>query len=209
MIGSTSKPVKDDTCAICLNEYTNPVPLPCSHTFCAECIRNYQSHRGSRPGSEVGCPLCRTDVPDDLTFHLLEDAAMIMQRVTFSRGVKAGSDSESREALKVAAKKLEEALTISPRACNVKLALAECCSYLSDWERGAQLAQQIIDAIESGDARDDRDRKYVIGDTMLHKIHMAKAINIMGMAEQQKATEEKADTSEAEATVEGLSLIHI
>lgn len=44
-------------CPICTDTYTDPRSLPCVHTFCLKCIREWNTDR--IPGDEVSCPLCR------------------------------------------------------------------------------------------------------------------------------------------------------
>ncbi|XP_066091633.1 E3 ubiquitin-protein ligase TRIM65 isoform X1 [Saccopteryx bilineata] len=45
-------------CAICLGLYLDPVTLPCGHSFCGTCIRNWLSTRVKE------CPECREAFPD-------------------------------------------------------------------------------------------------------------------------------------------------
>ena len=47
-----------EECAFCLEDPTQPVTLPCSHTFCKECTKAYK-----RYGINDVCPLCRADLP--------------------------------------------------------------------------------------------------------------------------------------------------
>ena len=61
--GGIGFPLKDTEkilqCAICLEIFENPRTLPCSHTFCKECIENAVpviQHEGQRG---INCPLCR------------------------------------------------------------------------------------------------------------------------------------------------------
>lgn len=46
---------KDLTCALCYRIYRDPVLLPCTHSFCRECLQTNQ--RFNRR-----CPLCRKEV---------------------------------------------------------------------------------------------------------------------------------------------------
>ncbi|XP_044067033.1 E3 ubiquitin-protein ligase TRIM39-like [Siniperca chuatsi] len=63
---------EDLTCAICLTIFTDPVNLPCGHSFCRECITHVLS-------SQTQCPNCRTAVPTEATClptsHLLKSLA--------------------------------------------------------------------------------------------------------------------------------------
>uniref|UniRef100_A0A8D3BJI6 Tripartite motif-containing protein 35-like n=1 Tax=Scophthalmus maximus TaxID=52904 RepID=A0A8D3BJI6_SCOMX len=63
---------EDLTCSICLTIFSDPVILPCGHSFCRECISlSLKSQRQ--------CPQCRADVPEDeqclLTNHTLKSLA--------------------------------------------------------------------------------------------------------------------------------------
>lgn len=40
------------TCSVCYNIYRDPVLLPCSHTFCRECLNNSRRYHQT-------CPICR------------------------------------------------------------------------------------------------------------------------------------------------------
>lgn len=44
------------TCGICLQLYADPRRLRCSHTFCLQCLNEYQSTQTWKE-----CPTCRTD----------------------------------------------------------------------------------------------------------------------------------------------------
>ena len=52
-------------CTICFERLSNPKCLPCSHTFCCQCVENLSS--GYKYRKQVPCPLCRStfDVPAD------------------------------------------------------------------------------------------------------------------------------------------------
>ena len=57
-------------CGICLYNFDNPKALPCLHTFCCECIRQWAAH-GSCTGIKgkqasaimITCPNCRREAP--------------------------------------------------------------------------------------------------------------------------------------------------
>ncbi|XP_070695927.1 nuclear factor 7, brain-like [Pempheris klunzingeri] len=63
---------EDLTCAICLSFFTDPVNLPCAHSFCRECITHFVS-------SQPHCPQCRESVSQDVkclpTSYLLSSLA--------------------------------------------------------------------------------------------------------------------------------------
>ena len=59
MAESSSKIQLDDvketiTCGICLQLFTDPRGLSCSHTFCLVCLKGFQSSN-----SKKECPVCR------------------------------------------------------------------------------------------------------------------------------------------------------
>ena len=50
------------SCKICLEPYLRPKALPCLHSFCEHCLRDYvRRHPGQRPG-HFPCPICRKDI---------------------------------------------------------------------------------------------------------------------------------------------------
>lgn len=50
------------TCTICYNLFTRPKALPCLHTFCEHCLREYVSSRGYETDGEFPCPICRKTI---------------------------------------------------------------------------------------------------------------------------------------------------
>ena len=53
------------TCSICKDLFTEPKTILCLHTFCEQCMKStVETNR--RLGSEVCCPLCRTELSQDL-----------------------------------------------------------------------------------------------------------------------------------------------
>mmetsp|Transcript_2931 Transcript_2931/g.5826 ORF Transcript_2931/g.5826 Transcript_2931/m.5826 type:complete len:420 (-) Transcript_2931:112-1371(-) len=57
----------NNECGICLGEWTNPVKLPCGHSFCADCLGGWKSkyagERRTREQRGRRCPLCRGTIP--------------------------------------------------------------------------------------------------------------------------------------------------
>ena len=55
-------------CSICLDTFTDPLCLPCMHTFCAQCIKEYiqKSQTAENETKEFNCPTCRyrVDIPE-------------------------------------------------------------------------------------------------------------------------------------------------
>ncbi|KAK7088397.1 tripartite motif-containing protein 59-like [Littorina saxatilis] len=62
-MASGSDEVTMDTCAVCLETYTQPKFLPCHHTFCAKCITDLANRQ---TGGTFPCPSCRkpTSLPE-------------------------------------------------------------------------------------------------------------------------------------------------
>ncbi len=44
------------TCSLCLETFTNPRALPCLHTFCLQCLKQFVSTSGN--SRTLKCPLC-------------------------------------------------------------------------------------------------------------------------------------------------------
>ncbi|XP_033726574.1 tripartite motif-containing protein 2-like [Pecten maximus] len=49
------------TCAICFNPFDRPKALPCLHTFCLDCLRDFVTSRGYESTGKFPCPVCRED----------------------------------------------------------------------------------------------------------------------------------------------------
>ncbi|XP_020515527.2 tripartite motif containing 35-28 [Labrus bergylta] len=60
---------KDLTCPVCLCIFRDPVLLPCSHSFCRECLQGSLKHNKK-------CPLCKADFEEgnDISNRALSDA---------------------------------------------------------------------------------------------------------------------------------------
>ena len=50
------------TCEVCSEYYTDPLMLPCLHSFCKKCIIKAKEKEGS-PDTSLKCPTCDTIVP--------------------------------------------------------------------------------------------------------------------------------------------------
>lgn len=50
------------SCSICLEIFTNPLSLPCGHTFCQACIHGHWDSLNPVPGT-FSCPDCRGNFP--------------------------------------------------------------------------------------------------------------------------------------------------
>jgi hypothetical protein len=60
-----------DICAICLDRKINPIGLPCEHTFCKFCIRQYSVRQGI-VADNVRCPLCRSAAPIPFDLRIID-----------------------------------------------------------------------------------------------------------------------------------------
>ena len=57
---ATAKQLDEITeCSICTEVYTDPRVLPCVHTYCLKCIREWS--RDKQSGDKLACPLCRKE----------------------------------------------------------------------------------------------------------------------------------------------------
>lgn len=66
-------PEKHFLCSLCRNIFTNPVTIPCGHSFCLSCLSHYWSRHLSRY-----CPHCKklfTDRPDLSVNRILADVS--------------------------------------------------------------------------------------------------------------------------------------
>ncbi|KAL0962955.1 hypothetical protein UPYG_G00347670 [Umbra pygmaea] len=61
MAARFSLPEEDLCCPVCCEIFRDPVVLKCSHSFCAACLQQYWSGKGS--GRD--CPLCRRESEDE------------------------------------------------------------------------------------------------------------------------------------------------
>ena len=52
-------PSEDLHCGICSNVFTNPLMMPCLHSFCKKCLEQQLEEQGSSAGS-IKCPTCNT-----------------------------------------------------------------------------------------------------------------------------------------------------
>jgi len=60
-------------CAICMDKFVDPCVLPCSHTFCRQClIQHYESCCAAEAADEndvIQCPTCRQTLPLPADIH--------------------------------------------------------------------------------------------------------------------------------------------
>ncbi|EJK43908.1 hypothetical protein THAOC_37603 [Thalassiosira oceanica] len=66
LVFSVAIDVSMNECGICLGEWTNPVKLPCGHSFCADCLSGWKSKHAfgqAEEGQRRRCPLCRGTIP--------------------------------------------------------------------------------------------------------------------------------------------------
>uniref|UniRef100_A0A672QQ13 E3 ubiquitin-protein ligase TRIM21-like n=1 Tax=Sinocyclocheilus grahami TaxID=75366 RepID=A0A672QQ13_SINGR len=85
------------TCSICLDVFTNPVSIPCGHSFCSSCITSYWEGQGK----SCFCPLCKESFrkrPELHSNHTLKEITEQFKRMaetTMSAPRSAPADSPS------------------------------------------------------------------------------------------------------------------
>ncbi|XP_016383479.1 E3 ubiquitin-protein ligase TRIM39-like [Sinocyclocheilus rhinocerous] len=85
------------TCSICLDVFTNPVSIPCGHSFCSSCITFYWEGQGK----SCFCPLCKESFrkrPELHINHTLKEITEQFKRMaetTMSAPKSAPADSPS------------------------------------------------------------------------------------------------------------------
>lgn len=64
-------------CSICFEDFKSPKCLPCSHSFCHECLKNHieSSCRSKEAPVGFSCPLCREFIPAEKISAELSDWA--------------------------------------------------------------------------------------------------------------------------------------
>uniref|UniRef100_A0A8C4T579 Tripartite motif-containing protein 16-like n=1 Tax=Erpetoichthys calabaricus TaxID=27687 RepID=A0A8C4T579_ERPCA len=70
------------TCSVCLDTLTDPVTIPCGHSFCLKCISNYWDQ-----SQECSCPQCRhtfTTRPELKRNTLLNEVIKKLKKTTIS-----------------------------------------------------------------------------------------------------------------------------
>ncbi|XP_029633166.1 tyrosine-protein kinase SRK2 isoform X4 [Octopus sinensis] len=50
-------------CKICFEPYVKPKALPCLHSFCAECLKDYVRKNPDKNAMRFCCPICRKEIP--------------------------------------------------------------------------------------------------------------------------------------------------
>ena len=55
--------VTEETCGICLEDSTDPLNLPCGHSFCDGCLNEWRSRYGVDEEMRRKCPICRASIP--------------------------------------------------------------------------------------------------------------------------------------------------
>ena len=67
---------QESECSICLDIMVDPLVLPCTHKFCFPCL-NYHNTSQDLVGT---CPLCRSELPENLHQYVLNNSAMFLKR---------------------------------------------------------------------------------------------------------------------------------
>ncbi len=76
VLDSDSENKEDWECAICLEHVECPVVLPCSHKFCFPCLNMHNNSLHL----EGTCPLCRSEMPNNLHQYVYQNAVMFLRR---------------------------------------------------------------------------------------------------------------------------------
>ena len=93
---------------ICIGPLVDPVPLPCGHAYCRECIGGVRTK-----GESQTCPLCRADLPPGVEglFDLATRAyRRVGGRVRRGEAVWEALEGESAEEMEEAVAMLTEAV---------------------------------------------------------------------------------------------------
>uniref|UniRef100_A0A1I8IP03 RING-type domain-containing protein n=1 Tax=Macrostomum lignano TaxID=282301 RepID=A0A1I8IP03_9PLAT len=80
-------------CPVCLDLYTDPVVLPCSHSLCRECLRRTLSAVGRR------CPQCRRDLPFGVGADLDGAVAALPRNLALAAFLKQAELEQKRQVL--------------------------------------------------------------------------------------------------------------
>uniref|UniRef100_A0A1I8G2P3 RING-type domain-containing protein n=1 Tax=Macrostomum lignano TaxID=282301 RepID=A0A1I8G2P3_9PLAT len=78
-------------CPVCLDLYTDPIVLPCSHSLCRECLRRTLSAVGRR------CPQCRRDLPFGVGADLDGAVAALPRNLALAAFVARFRDEQQRK----------------------------------------------------------------------------------------------------------------
>ncbi|XP_059410478.1 E3 ubiquitin-protein ligase TRIM58-like [Carassius carassius] len=88
------------TCSICLDVFTNPVSIPCGHSFCSSCITSYWEGQGKR----CFCPLCKESFRKRPELHINHSLKEITEKFKWmadtTMSAPADSPSNSLSAVK-------------------------------------------------------------------------------------------------------------
>ena len=63
LVGAAADVAADRTCGICLEEPSDPLDLPCGHSFCEGCLGEWRSRYGVEEEMRRKCPICRASLP--------------------------------------------------------------------------------------------------------------------------------------------------
>uniref|UniRef100_A0A8C5Q240 E3 ubiquitin/ISG15 ligase TRIM25-like n=1 Tax=Leptobrachium leishanense TaxID=445787 RepID=A0A8C5Q240_9ANUR len=126
------------TCSICLNIYTDPVTLPCGHSFCRTCIRDVlDTQEGS---GAYKCPECRAEFQERPALVNARKLRNIAENIRSTHpeqeeaGIPCTYSSLCESHLRVHSKSAEHVLTepttsLNHRKCSVHKKVLEyyCC----------------------------------------------------------------------------------
>ena len=72
------------TCSICMSPFEDPKSLPCLHTFCEGCLRDYTESRGFSRNGSFPCPQCRNETTIPNGKHIWHQLMITTRNVVFT-----------------------------------------------------------------------------------------------------------------------------
>lgn len=67
--------LSEKTCAICYDNFTNPIMLPCTHVFCGGCIMQWLNSRPRTDATQRVCPQCRVPITCQRLIAIVEQGS--------------------------------------------------------------------------------------------------------------------------------------
>jgi SNF2 family DNA or RNA helicase len=64
--------LEEKSCSICMDNYKNPILLPCTHVFCGECLVSWMQHRNN-----ISCPECRLAIQSRQLIAIVKEKPQI------------------------------------------------------------------------------------------------------------------------------------
>jgi hypothetical protein len=98
---SASAENAEHKCSICLDPPVQPISLPCTHTFCQECLQKDRAHTtaekiATRRGVRVSCPNCRAVTTMENANGVVSNSPPARAQLTRSERCKGGVCSSTK-----------------------------------------------------------------------------------------------------------------